>query len=90
MDSAPPLTVRTVEPGGSYWSNRTKRIHHVPAEHLGLACQACEWAVHVPLRLGRRHAQHVRTTHLATCHGDDVLTGKMAATEAYAVARVPA
>lgn len=89
MDTTPPLTVRTVEPGHSYWSNRTRRLHKVPAAHVGLACQACEWAVHVPLRLGRRHVAQVRGQHLSTCHFEDVLSGKMAASEAYATAAVP-
>lgn len=82
--STPPLTVRTIDPGGSYWSNQTRRIHRVPAGHAGLACQACPWSVHIPLRLGRRHVANVRRSHLETCHFEDLLTGKVAATEAYA------
>lgn len=82
--STSPLTVRTIPPGGSYWSNRTRRIHHVPPGHVGLACQACEWSVHLPTRLGRRHAADVRRLHLETCHFEAILAGTMAATEAHA------
>lgn len=76
------FTARVVDPGMYYENRRNRQMVRVPLTHHAVVCGACAYAVHVPTRLGRDHAEQLRRDHLLTAHLSKVCTGAIVLTEA--------
>lgn len=76
------FTARVVDPGMYYENRRNRQMVRVPLTHHAVVCGACAYAVRVPTRLGRDHAEQLRRDHLLTAHLSKVCTGAIVLTEA--------
>jgi hypothetical protein len=71
------LTAWVVDPGTTFYDGRQKRWR-VADDQLGAYCEACEWAVRIPLREGYDKAVRHRNQHLEHHHRTALENGTMA------------
>jgi hypothetical protein len=72
-----PLTAWVVDPGGVFYDGRGRRWQ-IRDNQVGVYCEACEWAVARPLRLGYDDAVQLRNQHLERHHRSELEDGTVA------------
>lgn len=69
-------TCRTYNSGDGYFCMRRKRVIRVPNTHKAIACQECEFSLHLPIDLSDQ-LENKRIQHLKYAHSRQIHTGEM-------------